>query len=98
MESMLFKKDRTILTKENLINTFIQAKEQNAKYIIIQTQNKNCKGLETIINPISNVDYKIDYYTNAYDNDLFLKANKDIRIINFTFILKWAEIRAECFL
>lgn len=92
------KKDRTALTKENLLNTLSIAEEQDAKYIVIQIENKNCKGIETIINSIKDVDYKIKYYDNAYDDDLYLKANKDIRIINFTFVLRWSEIRCECLL
>lgn len=90
-----YKVDRTALTKENLINTLIQAKEQEAMYFVIQVKNNSCDDVETIINNTSCIDYKIDYYKNTYDDDLFLKANKDIRIVNFTFAFKWAEIRCE---
>lgn len=88
--------DRTALTMDNLIDTLFKAKEQEAKFFMVQIKTAGCSELETIINPIENVDAKINYYENAYDEDLKLKANKDIQIVNFTFAFKWSEIRCEC--
>lgn len=88
--------DRTALTMDNLIDTLFKAKEQEAKFFMIQVKTIGCDGLETIINPIENIDAKLTYYMQAYDEDLRLKANKDIQIVNFTFAFRWGEIRCEC--
>jgi hypothetical protein len=50
---------------------------------------------ETIIN--SNVKFKekLGYYKKAYNEDLTLKANTDIRIINYTFANSFDEIQKE---
>lgn len=88
--------DRTALTMQNLVNTLLQAKEQDAKFFMVQIKTAGCSELETIINPIENVDTKLNYYMLAYDEDLKLKTNKDIQIVNFTFAFRWGEIRCEC--
>ena len=41
---------------------------------------------EVIINPKVNVDAKMVYYRSAYDNDLRLKANPKIQIVDYGFI------------
>ncbi|WP_226035718.1 hypothetical protein [Aquibacillus saliphilus] len=41
---------------------------------------------EIIINPKENFQAKLDYYAKAYDNDLTLKTNKNIKIVNFDFV------------
>ena len=88
--------DRTALTKDNLINTLIQAKNQEAKYFAVQLKLPGCEKLETIINPICNIDCKLGYYEDAYDDNLYLKANKDIQIITFTYGDTWGEVKQEC--
>jgi len=37
---------------------------------------------EIIINSKNNLDYKKQYYNEAYTDDMRLKNNKDIRIVN----------------
>lgn len=88
--------DRTALTMQNLVNTLLQAKEQEAKFFMVQVKTIGCDGLETIINPIENIDAKLTYYMQSYDKDLKLKANNNIQIVNFTFAFRWGEIRCEC--
>ena len=88
--------DRTALTKENLINMLLQAKKLGAKFYAIQLKFAGCENLETVINLTASVDYKIDYYSKSYDDDLYLIANKDIQIVNFTFGATWGEVKQEC--
>lgn len=40
---------------------------------------------EMIVNPRENVDAKMVYYRSAYDNDLRLKANPKIQIVDYQF-------------
>lgn len=42
-------------------------------------------GIELITNT-DNLDGKMEYYRNAYDDDLQLKANPEIKIINYMFV------------
>lgn len=42
-------------------------------------------GIELIVNT-DNLDKKMEYYRNAYNEYLELKTNNDIRIINYMFV------------
>lgn len=58
------------------------AKESN--WLVIEVQNGDSEP-EVIINPKSNFDEKIHYYSQAYNEDLTLKANPSIKIVHFDF-------------
>ena len=88
--------DRTALTMDNLIDTLHKAKEQEANFFAVQIKMPDCNSPETIINSIDNVDTKINYYKNVYNNDLKLKSCDAIQIVNFTFGKTWTEIKIEC--
>ena len=40
---------------------------------------------ELIINKAKNFESKLDYYRNSYNEDLTLKANKSIKIVDFKY-------------
>lgn len=40
-----------------------------------------CSRPEVVINYADNLEAKYDYYDRAYDEDLFLKTNKEIEIL-----------------
>ncbi|GKX65637.1 hypothetical protein [Inconstantimicrobium mannanitabidum] len=69
--------------KESLLNMIDIAIDNKSKYIAVVVVNANSKGRELIINPTDNFDYKKEYYNNAYDDTLKLKACKDISIVAF---------------
>lgn len=56
-----------------------------AKWMIITVAGIGNKP-ETIINPNDNFESKLNYYANAYDEDLKLKANPNIKIISYDFV------------
>jgi hypothetical protein len=66
---------------ERLERVFASAEEYRCGYIAIGIQSDNPE-VEIIINPRCNFDAKLKYYKLAYDADLVLKANKNIRIIS----------------
>lgn len=41
---------------------------------------------ETIINPKKNFESKKSYYEKAYNDDLELKANTNIKIVDYSFL------------
>lgn len=84
-----------MLTIQNLINTFNSAKELKQKYVAVKIQVENSKSEEIIINPIENFDKKLEYYKKAYNEDLTLKANTNIKITGFTFRDNFGEIEKD---
>ena len=43
---------------------------------------------EIIVNPISNLAAKLEYYAKAYNEELVMKANPAIWIANYAFVTK----------
>ena len=58
---------------------------QDANYMIVKVKAFDDRP-EIIINPKNNFISKLNYYGNAYNEDLTLKANQDIKIIDYEFI------------
>jgi hypothetical protein len=58
-----------------------------ADYMVIRVEGATPEP-EVIINSKLNFESKLNYYSKAYDEDLRLKANPDIRIVSFNFIKK----------
>ena len=69
----------------NLEECFKKAIENNSKYIAVKIKTRNSIGEEIIINPKSNFETKLDYYKNAYDENLVLKSFNGIQIVGFTY-------------
>lgn len=56
-----------------------------AKLLIVEVQVEG-NAPEVIINPRENFASKLEYYANAYNDDLSLKANPNIKIVNYHFL------------
>lgn len=69
----------------NLEKCFNAAKENNAKYVAVVISTRGNDGNEIIINPAENFDKKLEYYKNAYTDDLVLKSYDGIKIVGFTY-------------
>lgn len=68
--------------KEKLIQVCKEAlKKEVGIYVMIQAPD--CEKEEIIINPSCNVEFKMNYYKNAYDDELKLKSFDKIRIVGF---------------
>lgn len=74
-----------ITPKQTMLNRFHYAKLNHYDYIGVAISKKGMKGLEVIINPHVNIDEKVNYYKEAYDEDLVLKNCKDIKIVNVSY-------------
>ncbi|WP_312288179.1 hypothetical protein [Terrisporobacter sp.] len=70
--------------KSKLINCFIKALEEKKKFVAVEIETKDSKEKEIIINPYKNINAKLNYYQNAYDDNLVLKSFNGIKINNFT--------------
>lgn len=69
----------------NLEKCFKNAIENNSKYIAVKIKTRNSIGEEIIINPKSNFEAKLNYYKNAYNENLVLKSFDGIQIVGFTY-------------
>lgn len=67
-----------ILNLESLKECFLEAKEQKTRYIAVVISNASSLGDEIIINPAVNIDAKLNYYLNAYNENLTLKSAPNI--------------------
>lgn len=71
------------LCMKDLEVCFENAIKQNSQYVAVKIQMKGFEGEEIIVNPRCNFEAKLDYYKKAYNDDLTLKANNDIKIVDF---------------
>lgn len=70
-----------ILKKSEFVNTFENAIRDGNKYIGVKISLINAPEPEIIVNPASNFDAKLTYYKTAYDDNMRLHHNRDIRIL-----------------
>jgi hypothetical protein len=59
--------------------------KNNAKWLIIEVSVEG-NSPEVIINPKENFEAKLAYYSKAYNEDLTLKANPNIKIVRYDFV------------
>ena len=84
-----------ILTLNNLNIAIDKAIEVDAKYFGVAVE-VGLGSKEIIINTIDNmIDGKLSYYMNAYNENLELKNNTDIKISGFTFADNFADIEKD---
>ena len=84
MVDQLSDKYKELSKKQKLINAFNHAIDINYKFIVLDLTVPNSDVYETIIVRNPNFKNKLEYYKNAYDDDLKLHACKDIEIMHLT--------------
>lgn len=73
--------DADIMNKDTLKEVFASAKE-NKLDVAVELTLPERKEPEIIIVKNSNLDYKLDYYLNVYDDELKHRQNSMIQMIN----------------
>lgn len=73
--------DADIMNKEKLKKVFDIAKE-NKLDVAVELTLPDREEPEIIIVKNSNLDYKLEYYLNVYDDELRHMANSKIQMIN----------------
>lgn len=68
-----------------LVKTFEEAKQYPGFYVAIKVSMDGFPEDEVIINRYENIDSKLEYYRNTYDQDLNHKYAKGIKITDFTY-------------
>lgn len=81
---------------DNLEKCFYEASQQDKKYVGVRVRMYGFEEDEIIINPNKNFDEKLNYYKNAYNEDLTLKNAPDkIKIVGFTFGDTFEELEQD---
>lgn len=75
-----------------LEDVFISAYRCNCNYVGVRIRGVG-KGDEFIINPHHNILDKLEYYKKAYNNDLTLKSNPNIKIVGLAYGSNFDEIQ-----
>jgi hypothetical protein len=78
--------ENTLANLESELNTDFAKHE--AEYMVLKVMNDQSKDPEYIINPRPNFETKLQYLTKAYNDDLTLRSNPTIRIVEFHFFTK----------
>lgn len=69
------------MTKEQLINIFMEAKKNKCD-ICIELTIPGQNDTEFIVNKNKSIENKLKYYLETYDDELKHRRNNNIRIIN----------------
>ena len=69
------------MTKEQLINIFMEAK-RNKCDICVELTIPGQNDTEFIVNKNKSIENKLKYYLETYDDELKHRRNNNIRIIN----------------
>lgn len=72
------------LTMSSLEECFKSGKQLGANFIAVKIQVQGCPKPELIVNPKENFEQKLQYYQNAYTDELVLKTYAGIRIVGFS--------------
>ena len=70
--------------KENFKKIYKEYIKKEAVYIGVLVKTEGMDAEEMIINPNANFYAKLDYYLNAYDNDMALKRSDKVKIVAVT--------------
>lgn len=69
------------MTKEQLINIFMEAKKNKCD-ICVELTIPGQNDTEFIVNKNKSIENKLKYYLETYDDELKHRRNNNIRIIN----------------
>ena len=70
--------------KEDFFNLYNKYKD-NTNFMVIGIEMPDLESHELIVNHKSNFEEKMKYYDSAYDENLIMIRNRDIKIVSFMF-------------
>jgi hypothetical protein len=83
------------LTLANLKRTFYRAIELKQNFVGIRIRIGDLPLDEVLITPIENVDAKLKYYQETYDENLIHKNVGGIKIVGFSFGKSYSDIEND---
>lgn len=72
--------------KEQFINEYNYAKERFGEIKKVVVAVKLPTGATELIINTEQIESEVQYYINAYDDELRLKSNSEIQIVGFMFV------------
>ena len=70
--------------KEDFFNLYNKYKDET-NFMVIRIEMPDLESHELIVNHKSNFEEKMKYYDSAYDENLIMIKNRDIKIVSFIF-------------
>ena len=70
--------------KEDFFNLYNKYKDET-NFMVIRIEMPELESHELIVNHKSNFEEKMKYYDSAYDENLIMIRNRDIKIVSFMF-------------
>lgn len=67
--------------KEKLIEILNSAIKDKNEYIAVAVETRGSNDVEIIINPNSNLEKKLGYYTRSYNDDMVLNSYDGIKVV-----------------
>jgi hypothetical protein len=67
--------------KEKLIEILNSAIKDKNEYIAVAVETRGSNDVEIIINPNSNLEKKLNYYTRSYNDDMVLNTYDGIKVV-----------------
>lgn len=68
--------------KEKLTEIFNTAIINKNEYIAVAVETRGSNDIEIIINPNSNFEKKLNYYTKSYNDDMVLNTYDGIKVVS----------------
>jgi hypothetical protein len=68
--------------KEKLTEILTAAIKNKNEYIAVAVETKGSNDIEIIINPNSNFEKKLSYYTRSYNDDMVLNTYDGIKVVS----------------
>jgi len=69
------------MTRKQMFNIVFNKALEKGTGLLVKIEAPNMPDYEIIINPPKNVPTKIEYYNEAYDDEMKLKANNKIKMV-----------------
>ena len=83
------------LSKNDLRKCFETAEKIGYEFVAVKIDMQGFDHPEIVINRKGNYEDKMNYYENAYDDNLILKAYNGIRIIDYTYADTFEQIEED---
>jgi len=83
------------ISMKNLESCFAKAINTGSQFVAVLVRMESLPQPEIIVNPAENIKAKLEYYKNAYNDDLTLKSYNRIHISDFAYGNSLDEIKTK---
>jgi hypothetical protein len=84
--------------REEFVEFLLKQEKQTTGFIYVGVHTEGHPKPELIVNPVANIEKKLEYYTRAYDENLVLKTFPGISIKQYGWASELGNIDEEVLL